>query len=303
MKYFYHHQVIVNKTSTKLKLLFLIILILQFFTRIYAQTENGFLLPENRLKFGDFLFCEADYLRAIDEYKAYQNHFMNDTVQFKIALCFSSMKRFSEARKYFYRFNEKSHLVNKADHFYLSSFFLEGKYNNYITEYQTMYSGISSNTQIEQQLAIAKLMSDDFSSYTKSEIIKPFENENRFEVSSLYEDKVNPKYKSEVAAAMLSAVIPGAGKIYTGNTGDGITALLITGLFTYLAVDNFQKDRETRAYIFTGLAAFFYAGNVYGSAASAQLYNAGIRFDFNNQLNLFLGKNNHFLPVIDFICP
>ncbi len=47
--------------------------------------------------------------------------------------------------------------------------------------------------------------------------------------------------------------------------GDGITAFLLTGLFSYLAYTNFENDHPTRAWIFTALGAGFYAGNIYGS--------------------------------------
>jgi hypothetical protein len=88
--------------------------------------------------------------------------------------------------------------------------------------------------------------------------------------------------------------------MYVGEWGDGITALLVTSLFAFLAYDNFQADHTTRAWIFTGLGAFFYAGNIYGSIASAQIFNASIEFEFNGGLNLFLEQKNYFLPEYDF---
>jgi len=76
--------------------------------------------------------------------------------------------------------------------------------------------------------------------------------------------------------------------------------LVVTGLFAFLAYDNFQAEHTTRAWIFTGLGAFFYAGNIYGSIASAQIFNAKIDFDFSNGLKLFLDQQNYFLPEYDF---
>ena len=76
--------------------------------------------------------------------------------------------------------------------------------------------------------------------------------------------------------------------------------MLATGLLAFLAYDNFRADHEARAWIFTGLGAFFYAGNIYGSIASAQIFNAKIDFDFNEGLRLFLEKENYFLPQYDF---
>jgi hypothetical protein len=48
------------------------------------------------------------------------------------------------------------------------------------------------------------------------------------------------------------------------------------------------------------LGAFFYAGNVYGSVAAAQIYNAKIAFEFEDGLNLYLEQNNYFMPEYNF---
>jgi TM2 domain-containing membrane protein YozV len=118
--------------------------------------------------------------------------------------------------------------------------------------------------------------------------------------SFLYDYKFDPPYKSPAWAGIFSAIIPGSGKMYVGEWGDGIAGFLLTGLFAFLAYDNFKADHKTRAWIFTGIGAFFYAGNIYGSIAAAQIYNAKINFDFQNGLNLFLQQENYFLPEYDF---
>ena len=49
-----------------------------------------------------------------------------------------------------------------------------------------------------------------------------------------------------------------------------------------------------------GFAAFFYTGNIYGSVAAAQIFNARIDFEFQNGLKIFLEQENYFLPEYDF---
>ena len=75
---------------------------------------------------------------------------------------------------------------------------------------------------------------------------------------------------------------------------------MLTGLFTYLAYTNFENDHQTRGWIFTALGAGFYTGNVYGSVASAQIFNAKVNFNFENGLKLFLEDKNYFTPAYDF---
>ena len=107
---------------------------------------------------------------------------------------------------------------------------------------------------------------------------------------------VYPKGKNPVKAAWLSTIIPGAGKIYTEDYGDGITAFLFVGVLTYLAVDNFNADHDFRGYLFSALSAYFYAGNIYGSYSSAQIFNVKYRTSIDNDIKKFLESVNYFQP-------
>jgi hypothetical protein len=83
------------------------------------------------------------------------------------------------------------------------------------------------------------------------------------------------KPKKPWVAVMMSAVLPGSGKFYTGNYKDGIFSLLVVGGSAFQAYRGFNKDglSSTSGWIFGALSTGFYAGNVYGSAKSAQVYN------------------------------
>ncbi len=134
----------------------------------------------------------------------------------------------------------------------------------------------------------------------KEDLLEPFSAIQREEVEPFIDLSINPSYKSPALAGILSTVIPGSGKMYAEEWGDGITSFLVTGLLAFLAYDNFKANHSTRAWIFTGLGAFFYAGNIYGSIATAQIFNARIDFEFTNGLHLFLEQNNYFLADYDF---
>ena len=134
----------------------------------------------------------------------------------------------------------------------------------------------------------------------KEDLLKPFSLLQRKEVELFIDLSENLDYRSPALAGIFSAVIPGSGKMYVGEWGDGITGLLLTGLFAFLAYDNFKADHTTRAWIFTGIGTFFYAGNIYGSISSAQIFNARINFEFQNGIKLFLEQENYFLHDYDF---
>lgn len=84
--------------------------------------------------------------------------------------------------------------------------------------------------------------------------------------------------RSPVLATVFSALVPGAGQIYTGHLVDAAQAFGFVGAFgfsTYLAY-RYDHDRGG-PYVFTGLAAcltaVFYAANVLGAERSARYYN------------------------------
>ena len=98
------------------------------------------------------------------------------------------------------------------------------------------------------------------------------ENEATFLKDNL-EKRVSPVEKSPLLAGVLSAVLPGAGRLYTGNYGDAFSSLLLTGIFGYLAYENFSDGYIRSGVIFSAITAFFYGGNVYGSVVSAKIFN------------------------------
>lgn len=130
---------------------------------------------------------------------------------------------------------------------------------------------------------------------TRTGIPSALSEETKQELVLLKEEYQNVTFKSPVFAGVLSAVLPGSGKIYTGDTGDGVTALILTSLFGYLAYTNFENDHPTRGYLLGAAAAGFYLGNIYGSYISARLSNEKTQFDIKSELGNFIIQNNWFL--------
>ena len=122
------------------------------------------------------------------------------------------------------------------------------------------------------------------------------------EIINYYKQKLNLPQKSLTTAGLLSAVVPGLGKIYAGEIGDGITALIINGLLGFLAYDNFRAGHQFRGWLFTGLTAFFYGGNIYGSVAAAQIFNKRVRVNYEEELRIYLERENYFLPDYQNLC-
>lgn len=280
----------------------MIIIILTSQTICQSTSDGSNVLSlKNRLKFGNHLYQERDYLRAIDEFQFYLQNKNNDTIRFKMADCFHKIGRLDEASDNYKGLFFNSSLMAEARLAYIKSKFDERDYKDfrYLVDEKDIFADKYSK-EILRLYNITYMLDKTFLP-EKTEYISVFPESYKSKIGSFYNRKLYPEYKSSTKAAILSAIIPGAGKFYTGNTGDGITSLIFTGVLSYLAYRNFDHEHETRAWIFTGLAGYFYAGNIYGSAASAHIYNAEVNFNYKTDIEDFLKQVNFFLPEFDFL--
>lgn len=81
--------------------------------------------------------------------------------------------------------------------------------------------------------------------------------------------------KSPALAVGFSVLLPGAGKIYAGETGDGLQSLILIGALAALAGVSFHADgvQSWRGWLYASFGGLMYAGNLYGSAVSARRWN------------------------------
>ena len=82
-------------------------------------------------------------------------------------------------------------------------------------------------------------------------------------------------------AGTLSALVPGLGKVYAGNVGEGIAAFLVTGSLAAVTAENWIKEGPANWKTITAglLSTLFYVGNIYGSVATVKVSLA----DFNQR--------------------
>lgn len=261
-----------------------------------ATAQSGIHSSENILRFADYLFCSKDYLRAYLEYESYLSKVNSDTVKYKSALSLQRINRFDESEKSF-AVLFGSPLSKEAEAGYYKSVFLSEDYVRLSSE---VARANIKDADLHKRLTLLN--------YSAQMLLGKLPDENvlketsNAELLNFYNRKKNMPHKSPAAAGIMSAIIPGSGKIYTGEIGDGITSLIATGLFAYLSYDNFNKDRNTRGWVFGGIAGFFYAGNIYGSAQSALIYNAREQVKFEADLLKLLKAAEYFLPEAGFIC-
>lgn len=104
---------------------------------------------------------------------------------------------------------------------------------------------------------------------------KPNNTPGFAELSQLAAKQDQIKYKNPGLALAMSAVVPGSGKVYSGDWKDGIISLLFVATNAFQAYRGFSKNGIDSVYgwIFGSMALGFYAGNLFGSWKSAKNHN------------------------------
>lgn len=92
--------------------------------------------------------------------------------------------------------------------------------------------------------------------------------------------------KKPLVAGLLSAAIPGAGRMYAGYTGQGIMTLLISGIIASQAIEGYRKDgpQSFRFIAYTSLFATVYVANIWGSTLAVKIRKEEINRTIDEQI-------------------
>lgn len=103
-------------------------------------------------------------------------------------------------------------------------------------------------------------------------------------VDSLLSAAQDLNYKSPKLAKLLSTFLPGVGQMYAGDWHNGLNALAINSVTSYLLISNVIEGNYSGVFtIYLSLFLRYYYGNRYHAEKIAQ--------DYNNRLNKKLAQN------------
>jgi len=243
---------------------------------------------ENVLKFADYLYQEGDYLRSAKEYERLmqvspQN---SDNALYKIGLCYRHAGDTQKAIDFFQRIEKeypKSDFKFSANYQIGYSYLLSGQYKEsekYISQVLKESEG-EKRQKLEILLALSYLnqrqwrSADNLLNSTSTSSEDKVTENIMLELKDRSQEGVNIKRKSRFLASLMSVIIPGSGKIYSKQFGNGIFSFVLTGTTGLLAWNGFRENgiRSVKGWIFGSLCTVFYAGNIYGSGISALAYN------------------------------
>jgi hypothetical protein len=94
-------------------------------------------------------------------------------------------------------------------------------------------------------------------------------------VKAIATEGVSTRLKKPWLAGTMSGLVPGSGKLYTGDWKDALISMVTIGLTGFQAYRGFSRNGITSTYgwIYAGLGTGFYLGNIYGAVASAKRVN------------------------------
>ncbi|MBR1626688.1 MAG: membrane protein insertion efficiency factor YidD [Bacteroidales bacterium] len=226
----------------------------------------------------------SDSIRFLKGYTYYTYHFLEKSINmfdsvsnhsdlFNESKFFSSISaahlyRLDKAENDLHQIISEENLINDLKNFELAGISLLQHDNDKFNYYINLTD--SNNFNISEEVRLLKNINHEINSYKK---------------------------KSAWIAGGLSAVIPGLGKVYAGNTGEGISSFLICGSLIGITAENLYHNglSNWKTVLFGTVSSVFYIGNILGSAVSVN-----INYDnFNQRNNVKILYNIH-IPIRNF---
>lgn len=238
---------------------------------------------ENSLKFGQHLYNTNQFEFAATEFE--RCIFLKPEDKIPIFLLFKTYCKLGEFEKAmtipnFQKFSETD------ESFGYENFKLLIQTNRYDDADQLLSGKEYFRKNINLKLVIYLLQ-------TEWRTASSFRDENKAEIDKTLSEIVDKslllKKKSPLMAGVLSAIVPGSGKVYAGRWGDGLVSFLMTSTAGFVAIRGINKDKNNfYPWAMGALSLVYYSGNVFGSAKLAKKINKNKEDELVNQVRDFV---------------
>lgn len=242
---------------------------------------------ENSWKFADYLFTAHEYDLAANELERIV--FLDSTnIEAKLLLIRTyrlSGKIKTGLQKTESFFHSDSDIPDRFSMEY-GKMLISDKQFKQVEQFITLNNSLNPDEKLFLNLS-GQMMSEKYKSARN--LIVQNQNVDYYYIkpySNLLSQEEKFNYKKPGWSSLMSAIVPGTGKIYSGYWKDGLMSLLFVGVFSFQSYRGFSKNGIESAYgwIFGGLAFGFYIGNIYGSAKAANQHNVVFKHKLHHQV-------------------
>ncbi len=252
--------------------------------------------PSREVKFAEYLIAREDYQDAIRvlEKTPFLPH-LEDSLYYLKGWAFYHQKKLIPSARCLQKVSQNSPLYHKSIFFAGYNLAHSGKLEEAGNTLTSIFFPENESYLKELQefeLAGLALLQRDLQKYKKHqkafsyEYYAVAEQEKKLDI---YFTEINRyKRKSPLLAGILSAMVPGAGKIYAGKTGEGIATFFMTSAMGAVTLENYLKNGwiNPKTLVFGSLFTIFYAGNIWGSVFSIKIAEEEFN-EFTNRKILF----------------
>lgn len=227
--------------------------------------------------FSDYLESIGEYRRAAQELERLlvQREYVSDSLPLYIGSLYQKAGAYNSAQRTFQyaRLNGAPQLREDFAYNLAVAYYQQQQYDSALTVLKEL-------PHQPRSLLMASLCKSDQGMFEDAmrelETLLAIDSANESVVTpirSVVIDYMQLPHKSPLIAGILSAIVPGSGKVYTGQYNDALLSFLTIAGLTYAAYDGFstQGSGSTRGWIYGSLAGGLYLGNIYGSALSASI--------------------------------
>jgi len=250
---------------------------------------------KQRFDFIHHLIKSNDFKEALIELNYLDGKTNSDSLYYLKGWSLYSLKQLTNSANNFKRVSKKSTFYHKS-HFFAAYNYAHTQ--NY-EDAKKVLSDIQLNSNLQQLKSFESsgiaLLERDYelfeSTRIKSELILPALQTEVINLDKLYTSLKNRKPKKMWLAGLMSAIIPGSGKMYAGKTGEGIASLLMVGSMGLVTWENHRKlgIKNFKTILFGSIFTIFYVGNIYGSVFSVKISNE----EFNHEMDQKILFNIH----------
>lgn len=244
----------------------------------FAQDEDLY-NEKNSLEFANYLFASNQYNLAAKEYERvlFLGEGNADSIKLQIVRSFSlggNQQKSVERAKSLYG-NNLSEFPAPFAKRYTKDLFLLRDFSQLNFFLQEKQSQLPRREKLFASTSMYLYNMNWEGAHLSLDLVKQAGMEEAAFFEKYIEEGEKLSSKSPLLAGTFSTLIPGTGKLYTGDWQDGIFSFIMVGALAWQSYRGFNNDgvKSVRGWVFGAIGFGFYTGNIWGSVRSAKKHN------------------------------